>query len=56
VFLANLGNYPLGLFPTRLIVISFIVALIEIVVGPLVGAWLYKEDVVISQTVRPATA
>jgi hypothetical protein len=56
VFLANLGNYPLGLFPTRLIVISSIVALIEIVVGTLVGAWLYKEDVVISQTVRPATA
>ena len=54
--LATFGNYPLGLFPTRLIVISSIVALIEIVVGTLVGAWLYKEDVVISQTVRPATA
>jgi len=31
VFLANLGNYPLGLFPTRLLVITSIVALVEIV-------------------------
>jgi hypothetical protein len=56
VFLANLGNYPLGLFPTRLIAITSIVALIEIVFATLVGAWLYKEDVAISQTVRPAAA
>jgi hypothetical protein len=44
VFLANLGNYPLGLFPTRLLVISSIVALVEIVVATLVGAWFYKEE------------
>lgn len=43
VFLANLGNYPLGLFPTRLLVITSIVALVEMVVATLVGAWLYKE-------------
>jgi hypothetical protein len=44
VFLANLGNYPLGLFPTRLLVISSIVALVEMVVATLVGAWLYREE------------
>jgi hypothetical protein len=44
VFLASLGNYPLGLFPTRLQVITSIVALVEIVVATLVGARLYKEE------------
>ena len=44
VFLANLGNYPLGLFPTRLLVITSIVSLIEMMVAALVGAWLYKEE------------
>ena len=35
VFLANLGNYPLGLFPTRLLVISSMVALVEtVIIGP----------------------
>jgi hypothetical protein len=44
VFLTNLGNYPLGLFPTRLLVITSIVSLIEMMVATLVGAWLYKEE------------
>ena len=44
VFLSNLSNYPLGLFSTRLLVITSIVALVEIVVATLVGAWLYKEE------------
>ena len=44
VFLANLSNYPLGLFPVRLLVITAVVALFEIVVGTIVGAWLYKEE------------
>lgn len=44
VFLPNLGNYPLGLFPTRLLVISTVVALVEIVVATVAGAWLYKEE------------
>jgi len=43
VFLPNLGNYPLGLFPARLLVISAVVALVEIVVATVAGAWLYKE-------------
>ena len=43
VFLANLGNFPLGLFPARLLVITTVVALVEIVLGTLAGAWLYKE-------------
>jgi len=44
VFLANLGNYPLGVFPARLLVITAVVALFEIVGGTIVGAWLYKEQ------------
>ena len=44
VFLADLSNYPLGLFPVRLLVITSIVALFEIVVATVVGAWLYKEE------------
>jgi len=54
--LANLSNYPLGLFPTRLLVITSIVALVEIVVATLVGAWLYKEEEVVSQVVHRAAA
>ena len=55
VFLANLGNYPLGLFPTRLLVITTVVALAEIVVGTLAGAWLYQENEMAAPAVlRPA--
>jgi hypothetical protein len=43
VFLSNLGYYPLGLFPARLLVISSVVSLIELVIATLAGAWLYKE-------------
>jgi len=56
VFLPNLGNYPLGLFPTRLLVISSTVALVEIVGATLVGAWLYNEEEVVSQAVHRAAA
>jgi hypothetical protein len=42
-FISNLSTYPMGLFPVRLLVIATIVALVEIVVGTLVGAWVYKE-------------
>jgi hypothetical protein len=44
VFLANLGNYPMGLVPARLLVITAIVALVELIIGTIVGAWLYKEE------------
>jgi hypothetical protein len=44
VFLANLGNYALGIFPTRLLVITSVVSFGEIMVAALVGAWLYKEE------------
>jgi hypothetical protein len=54
VFLANLANYPLGVLPTRLLVITSIVALVEIVLATLVGAWLYKEEE--APAVRRATA
>jgi len=41
--LSTLGQMPLGLFPKRLLVLGGIVGLVEIVVGSLAGAWLYKE-------------
>jgi hypothetical protein len=44
VFLANLANYPSGLFPTRLLVITSVVALFETVIATVAGAWLYKEE------------
>jgi hypothetical protein len=56
VFLANLGNYPLGLFPVRLLVVSSIVALVEIVVATLVGAWLYNEEAAATPVIHRAAA
>lgn len=44
VFLANLSNYPLDLFPVRLLFITSVVALFEIVIATVVGAWLYQEE------------
>lgn len=56
VFLADLSNYPLGLFPVRLLVITSIVALFEIVVATVVGAWLYKEEGKNVEAVKRAAA
>ena len=53
-FLPNLGNYALGTVPVRLVVISTIVSLVELVVATLIGAWLYKEEP--APALRPATA
>jgi hypothetical protein len=39
-----------------LLVISSIVALVEIVVATLVGAWLYKEEELVAQAVHRAAA
>jgi hypothetical protein len=55
VFLANLANYPSGLFPTRLLVITAVVALFETVIATIAGAWLYKEDAS-ATSVRSAAA
>jgi hypothetical protein len=41
--LPTLGQIPLGLFPKRLLLITSIVGLVEIVIGSVAGAWLYKE-------------
>ncbi|HZQ17296.1 MAG TPA: hypothetical protein VFA90_01145 [Terriglobales bacterium] len=41
--LAALANYPSGLFPTRLLVITTIVGLIEMVIATIIGASIYKE-------------
>ena len=56
VFLADLSNYPLGLFPGRLLVITSVVALFEIVVATVVGAWLYKEEAGKVEAVNRAAA
>jgi hypothetical protein len=55
VFLANVANYPSGVFPTRLLVITAIVALVEIPIATILGAWLYKEDAS-ATSVRSAAA
>jgi len=55
VFFPNLGYYPLGLFPARLLMISSVVSLVELVIATLAGAWLYKERESVS-AVRPIAA
>jgi hypothetical protein len=54
VFLPNLGNYPLGLFPARLLVITTLVSLIELPLATVVGAWVYKEEPAAPAVLRPA--
>jgi hypothetical protein len=54
VFLTNVANYPSGLYPTRLLVITSVVALFEIVIAAIVGAWVYKEGS--AEAVRSAAA
>ncbi len=44
VFLPNLSTYPMGMFPTYLLVIAAIVSLVDIVLGTMCGAWVYNED------------
>lgn len=53
-FLATLAYYPLGLFPTRLLVITSAVQLVELIVATIVGASIYKE--MEASTVRSAAA
>ncbi|HKW17493.1 MAG TPA: hypothetical protein VJO35_08305 [Terriglobales bacterium] len=52
--LASLANYPSGVFPTRLLVITTVVALFEMVIATIVGAWIYKEGA--ADAVRSAAA
>ncbi len=54
-FLPNLATYPMGFFPSRLIVISTVVSLVELLLGTLAGAWLYKEEE-LTPVARPAAA
>lgn len=42
-FLVNLANYPLGLFPVRLIVLPSLAEFIAIELATIVGALIYKE-------------
>lgn len=41
--LASVTPIALNLFPARLMVIGLAVGLVEVLVGTLVGAWLYRE-------------
>ena len=43
VFLSSLSSYALGIYPTRLLVITAVVALVEVIVGTLLGASVYSE-------------
>ena len=52
--LASLANYPSGVFPARLLVITTVVAFVEMIIATIAGAWLYKEDA--ATTVRSAAA
>jgi hypothetical protein len=56
VFISNLSTYSMGLFPRRLLAIATIVALVEIVVGTVVGAWVYKEKEGETAAVKRAAA
>jgi hypothetical protein len=56
VFISNLSTYSMGLFPRRLLAIGTIVALVEIVVGTVVGAWVYKEKEGETTAVKRAAA
>jgi len=46
----------MGLYPARLLVIATIVALVEIVLGTLAGAWAYKEKEAQPPVVQRAAA
>lgn len=41
--LHGLGQMPMGLFPTRLIVIGLVIALVAFPLAAVAGAWAYKE-------------
>ena len=56
VFLSNLSMYPMGLFPARQLAITTVVALVEIVLGTIAGAWLYKEGAAEVQPISRAAA
>lgn len=56
--LPNLASYTMDFFPTELLVISTMVALVEIVLGTMAGARLYKEELIFvaPAPARPAAA
>ncbi|HXF41999.1 MAG TPA: hypothetical protein VN687_19940 [Blastocatellia bacterium] len=40
---ATLGQLPTGIFPTRLLIIPLVWGLVELPLGTVAGAWLYRE-------------
>jgi hypothetical protein len=43
-FLPTMTALPMGLFPPRLMYIGLGVGLAEVLIGTLLGAWVYKEE------------
>ena len=41
---AVIGQWPTGIFPTRLLLIGCVWALVETPIASVAGAWLYKEE------------
>lgn len=39
----TLGQLPTGIFPTRLLIIPLVWGLVELPLGTVAGAWLYRE-------------
>lgn len=54
--LPNLSLFPLGIFPTRLLVVPSVTGLIELVIATIVGAWIYKEEAAQVTPARSAAA
>lgn len=54
VVLADVAYYPSGVIPGRLLVITSVVALFELVIATVIGAWPYKEEA--APTVRSMAA
>lgn len=42
--LSLIGYHMMGLFPTGLLTLWGVVALVEVIAASLVGGWIYKED------------
>ena len=49
--LAAVGPLALHLFPRRLMAIGLAVGLVEVIIGTIAGAWLYREETSIARTI-----
>ena len=49
--LASVTPLALHLFPRRLMAIGLAVGLVEVIIGTIAGAWLYREETSIARTI-----